>query len=186
MVYVAKIDCPGAVPDSQGVFIASLDWDGDRVPDFLDNCPLVLNADQNNTDKALAAAGANVVADNLGNACDPDIDGDGASNDQDACPTTLTPWPTPAGDTDCDGWTADDENFMGTNPDLACGIAAWPPDFNNSNDVDIFDINILKPVFFTMAPGPPYNARFDLRPDNTIDIFDINRLKPTFFLSCTP
>ena len=66
-------------------------------------------------------------------------------------------------------------------------MLAWPPDFNDDHRVDIFDVNCLKPpVFFSSAPGPPYEVRLDLLPNSTIDIFDVNRLKPYFFLSCTP
>lgn len=42
------------------------DGDGDGVPDVDDNCPLVVNYDQRNTD-----------GDAFGNLCDPDLNGDG-------------------------------------------------------------------------------------------------------------
>ncbi len=58
-------------------------------------------------------------------------------------------------------------------------------DFNSDHSVDIFDVNLLKPAFFSTGPNPPYFARFDLVPDSSIDIFDVNRFKPFFFLSCT-
>lgn len=54
----------------------------------------------------------------------------------------------PPGDPDCDGWTTADENFMGTNPNLACGVSAWPPDFNDDRFVNVFDLGILKAFFF--------------------------------------
>jgi hypothetical protein len=88
IVYVANL-----VGGSQGVYIASLDLDEDGILDFLDNCPLVFNTDQNNTDKALAAGGEDVAADDLGNACDDDDDGDGIPDANDLCPV----------DPDCDG-----------------------------------------------------------------------------------
>jgi len=116
-----------------------------------------------------------------------DADGDGEWDPFDNCPSVATAWFVPAGDTDCDGWSTADENLIGTDPNLACGTNAWPPDFNDSNRVDIFDVNFLKPpVFFSSAPGPPYQTRLDIKPDNVIDIFDVNRLKPVFFVSCTP
>ena len=63
------------------------DQDGDGVPDDEDNCPDVANPDQTNTD-ALAGATfeshdttehdyGNGLGDALGDACDPDTDGDG-------------------------------------------------------------------------------------------------------------
>ncbi len=133
------------------------------------------------------AASVSWGAANLG-----DSDGDGVTDADDNCPAwpnadqSLPTWPVVADDPDCDGWNTGDESFIVTDPNLACGAAAWPPDFNDSNKVDIFDIIILKPAFFSTAPGPPYQARFDLKPDDKIDIFDIIRLKPFFFLSCTP
>jgi len=122
----------------------------------------------------------------------PDTDGDGVINACDNCPSwpnsdqSLPPWVVPPDDSDCDGWSTGDENFIGTDPNLACGVLAWPPDFNDDQIVDIFDVNHLKPAFFSSAPGPPYQTRLDLKPNNTIDIFDVNELKPYFFLSCTP
>ena len=55
----------------------SPDTDGDRVPDYgfsADNCPGVHNPDQYDTD-----------LDGAGDACDPDLDGDGIGNLQDNC-----------------------------------------------------------------------------------------------------
>ncbi|MFC1935791.1 thrombospondin type 3 repeat-containing protein, partial [Chloroflexota bacterium] len=51
------------------------DDDGDGVLDDGDNCPLVNNADQTDTDN-----------DGLGDACDPDDDNDGIDDSADACP----------------------------------------------------------------------------------------------------
>lgn len=57
------------------------DTDGDGKPDSRDNCPLVANKDQLNTDKQL---GNNEDA--LGDACDDDDDGDGVPDYIDAEP----------------------------------------------------------------------------------------------------
>jgi hypothetical protein len=53
------------------------DADRDGVLDDADNCKTVANPDQQDTD-----------ADGIGDACDPDIDGDGVPNAQDRCPLT--------------------------------------------------------------------------------------------------
>lgn len=53
------------------------DTDGDGVGDNADNCLLIVNPDQTNTDKMLASKGVAVVGDSKGDACDDDPDGDG-------------------------------------------------------------------------------------------------------------
>lgn len=56
------------------------DWedsDSDGVGDNSDNCPDKSNSDQKNTDQELSVEGYSVDADNLGDLCDDDIDGDG-------------------------------------------------------------------------------------------------------------
>ncbi|HUF54308.1 MAG TPA: thrombospondin type 3 repeat-containing protein, partial [Dehalococcoidia bacterium] len=67
------------------------DTDNDGVPDnyqaVADNCPTVANPSQSNVD-----------GDDLGDACDPDIDGDGILNGSDNCPTVSNP-----GQEDLDG-----------------------------------------------------------------------------------
>ena len=150
--------------DGDGIGDACDDSDGDGVVDATDNCPNVANADQANAD-----------GDAFGDACD-------------FCPVTFTLWFTPAGDDDCDGWSAADEIFIGTNPNLACSFDNWPPDFNGDHVVNIFDINALRPpVIFSTAPGPPYQTRFDLQPDGVINIFDVNRMRPPIFnATCIP
>jgi hypothetical protein len=68
---VAIVDLPpGAAPGGDG--------DHDGIPDGQDNCPLVYNPDQTDTD-----------GDGKGDACDDDIDGDGIHNDDDNCPTVA-------------------------------------------------------------------------------------------------
>jgi len=57
-----------------------LDGDGDRVPDMLDNCPLVANPDQSDFD-----------GDGRGDACDGDDDDDGVGDTLDNCPLTPNP-----------------------------------------------------------------------------------------------
>lgn len=54
----------GSSDDEAGTSVT--DRDGDGVPDHQDNCPSVPNTDQDDLDR-----------DSLGDACDPDLDGDG-------------------------------------------------------------------------------------------------------------
>ena len=57
------------------------------------------------------------------------------------------------------------------------------PDFNGDHVVNIFDVVFLAPpVFFSAAPGPPYQARLDLAPDSVINIFDVVRTAPPHIL----
>ncbi|NRB39528.1 MAG: thrombospondin type 3 repeat-containing protein, partial [Pseudomonadales bacterium] len=82
-------DGDGAPDNAEGGMIADTDDDNDSVADsFPDNCPLVANPLQTNTDVEL-----NNNPDALGDACDTDIDGDGDLNtpDQDNCPFTINP-----------------------------------------------------------------------------------------------
>ena len=50
--------------------------DNDAQPDHLDNCPMVFNSDQTNTDKERNYSGG----DKDGDACDPDDDNDGVND----------------------------------------------------------------------------------------------------------
>jgi hypothetical protein len=56
------------------------DTDGDGVIDAVDNCPLIQNSTQTNTD-----------GDSLGDACDPDLDNDSIVNGLDNCPFNPNP-----------------------------------------------------------------------------------------------
>ena len=57
-----------------------LDSDDDDTPDSLDNCPLISNGDQLDTD-----------VDGIGDVCDDDLDGDGLTNSMDNCPLVSNP-----------------------------------------------------------------------------------------------
>jgi uncharacterized repeat protein (TIGR01451 family) len=98
----------------------------------------------------------------------------------------LPAWQTPPGDEDCDGFSTAVENFVGTGPHLACGVGAWPIDINNSNSVNLQDILAMIPAFNTVAPTPPYNARYDLNADSNVGLQDILMFIPFFGQTCTP
>lgn len=71
---------PSSKPGAQGVGAAcDADSDGDGVLDEVpDNCPLAANPLQGNIDR-----------DDLGDACDPDLDSDTRPNEADNCPTVY-------------------------------------------------------------------------------------------------
>lgn len=88
--FTGSVDFGGGILTSAGstdLVIASYDLsdgDSDGVFDFADNCPLVSNPSQTDTD-----------GDGLGDACDSDMDGDGWSNATDCAPLDDTLWSTP-------------------------------------------------------------------------------------------
>jgi hypothetical protein len=122
----------------------------------------------------------------------PDSDGDGVLDSADNCPQwpnpaqTLPPWSVPVGDPDCDGFSSTRELFVGTNPSLACGSNGWPVDNNDDYRVRLGDVLAYIPVFNSVAPDPPYNARFDLNADGNIALADILTFIPFFNRTCTP
>ncbi len=122
----------------------------------------------------------------------PDTDGDGVPDASDNCPAwpntdqSLPPWPVPADDPDCDGFSTADENFIGTDPNLACGADAWPPDHNSDGLISISDVLLMKASFGAKSPDDPiYDARRDLNPDGKISISDVLTMKAFFDQECT-
>ena len=63
------------------------DRDRDGVPDGVDNCPSIANADQQNLDGIWGAG----WGDSLGDVCDGDDDADGVDDVVDNCPTKYNP-----------------------------------------------------------------------------------------------
>ena len=138
---------PGVSVNNVGCTLADVDADGDGVCDVpalsdgndcsgTDNCPGVANADQSDFD-----------ADSLGDACDDDVDGDGAANAVDACPNTpvgATMAAAPgcstaqvaAFDSDGDG-ACDDAAAAAAAPSGVCaGVDPCPQDALDDSDGD--------------------------------------------------
>ncbi len=82
---VFSLDTDGdGVADGRDIFPAdpteSSDEDGDKIGDNKDNCPLIVNFEQEDMD-----------GDGYGDACDPDKDGDGYTDLGDSCPLDSNP-----------------------------------------------------------------------------------------------
>ena len=98
------------------------------------------------------------------------------------------------GDGDYDGFADGVELFVGTDAVDACAATStaddepvdpWPPDFNDSQHVNLLDILPLKPHFGATDPTDPlYDPRFDLAPDGRINLVDVLQIKPFFGTSC--
>ncbi|MCP5150366.1 MAG: thrombospondin type 3 repeat-containing protein [Chromatiales bacterium] len=112
-------------PDTGSVATETVtDADGDGVGDTLDNCPLVSNRDQRDTD-----------GDDEGDACDADDDGDGWSDGLDNCPLLVNPDQL---DTDGDGAgdvcdTDDDDDGQPDGSDN-CPLLANPDQLDTDGD----------------------------------------------------
>ena len=90
----------------------------------------------------------------------------------------------PSLDGDGDGFSDATEAFIGTDPNLACGPGAWPPDFDDDGTVSIADLLALKPSFNSQSGDEIYDQRLDLTADGKVSIADVLALKPVFNLSC--
>ena len=108
---------------------------------------------------------------------EPDTDRDGINNCNDL-------------DDDGDGFSDVVEAYVGTAPLANCAWVvgvhpAWPPDFDNSQNVNIVDVLALKPAFGSAVGDASYVPRSDLNADGSINIVDVLALKPDFGTSCS-
>lgn len=89
-------------------------------------------------------------------------------------------------DTDGDEFKDGVEMYIGTDPNLKCGINAWPPDFNNSGSVTNSDVLSFSPSFNSNVGDTRYDRRHDLSANGVVSLQDILKLSPSFNKSCTP
>ena len=118
------------------------DSDGDGILDSSDNCPLVSNADQLDTD-----------GDGIGDACDDDRDGDGILDSADNCPVTTNGDQI---DTDSDGLgdlcDEDDDNDGVLDINEVRGDCRVKIDCDDDNETDLTDPFPLAVTSIALAP----------------------------------
>ena len=141
----------------------SLDADGDGFNHDTDNCPLVTNANQLNTD-----------GDMLGNACDADDDNDGLS---DAFELSIGTNPLLV-DTDGDGLTDGIEvNTYGTSPTLS-NKGDLAPSNAPDGQINMSDLMLLlRFVEQLQVPTALDLTLGDMNNDGALDVRDILRLR---------
>ena len=82
-------------------------------------------------------------------------------------------------DSDGDGFKNSIEQYIGTNPNLKCGVNAWPPDINNDKYVNLFD-DILAVAYRVGSNNP----RYDLNGGGKVDSADVNIVASYFGKTC--
>lgn len=120
--------------------------DGDSWCNLLDNCPVIVNDDQLDTDGDL-----------VGDVCDSDLDGDGVANPQDNCPNLINPAQS---DLDNDGLgdicddDMDGDNVL--NDVDNCPVAPNPgqEDFDTDGAGDACDPNADMVLSLNASPSP--------------------------------
>lgn len=89
------------------------------------------------------------------------------------------------GDSDGDGFTDAVEAYIGTNPNAACGLNAWPPDFDNDQVVTILDLSRIAQGYNKGTGMPGYNKRLDIDASGYINIIDISLVANRYQKTCT-
>lgn len=122
----------GLISDND--FVGGTDTDDDGILDTVDNCPTNPNPDQADLDN-----------DTIGDVCDPDIDGDGANNADDAFPEDATETNDNDGDDIGDNADMDDDNDGVLDTDDTCPLEFGLLEDNGcpAANIDEEDIQIL-------------------------------------------
>jgi len=77
---------------------------------------------------------------------------------------------------------------VGTDPLLACGTDAWPPDFNNDASVTGADLSTVAAAIGQAVPPAPVRAEIAPDPigDNTISGADLSSVASRIGRLCSP
>jgi hypothetical protein len=140
------------------------DGDGDCVVDSSDNCPVVYNPDQLDTD-----------GDGEGNACDPDDDNDGRADSVDNCPFVANPGQenTDAAIDNGPGIPGDDTTIPNAVADSEGDACETDGDIDNDGLSDAQDTNPLGAgicaAFAGASDGHPHPAGGDVTNDDDHD-----------------
>ncbi len=93
---------------------------------------------------------------------------------------------TPSPDNDGDGWTNNQESFLGTDINDPCPDnrwdTAWPPDFNNDKRVNNKDFVLLNRI---IKRNKLYDKRYDLNLDNKLDGSDLGIITQNLGKKCS-
>lgn len=135
-----------------------------------------------------------------------DSDNDGVPDSSDNCPYWANPdqflpsWSYPLGglipgDVDCDGFTTQAEQYMGTDPFKACPATStandespdpWPPDFDDNGEVQIDDVTAVNSRLWAEVGDANYSPRYELASqDGTIQTDDFTKVNSMFGKKCT-
>jgi hypothetical protein len=154
-------NCPTVANEDQ------LNSDTDSHGDACDNCQLVDNEEQTNTDADLEDAGASVVGDQVGDACDDDDDNDGFGDDVEICLGTV----------------ALDNCACGPGP----GGDAWPLDINMDCHLNVVaDVLNFRGRIGATPGAPNWWQRLDFNCDGLISVVgDVLMYRGRIGTSCT-
>ncbi len=167
------------------------DSDQDGAPDGQDNCPVVYNPDQLDTDHDMAGDACDQcpstpvgepVDPNGCSFCQRDADGDGVTNCNDQCPNTPVGEPPDANGCSCsqrdsDGDGANDciDQCPNTPHGFPVDARGCPPpsDFDHDGDVDMDDFAQLQ-ACLGMVPGDACVAADLNKTGSTVDHDDVD------------
>ena len=113
-----------------------------------------------------------------------------SSAPQSAVGPTATPKPGVVGkvdiysDKDKDGFALHVEQNIGTDPNKACGVKAWPVDFNDDGKVTVADVNAIVKKVGIEYPTPSYE-RFDFNLDGKVTGVDVAVVQAFYGQNCS-